>query len=161
MGAERWRATSRDKLNLLITSGVGSWAGQTISREKIKNQNKNKFKAILLSLFMEEVNYQEQVPEENNLKIRDLEEKQRILKDRVLLIGQNLIDSKEKTTEDILEIKKDLEKIKDNLEKIRRFIESVSTEFSKFARKDDLDILIKQAKMFQPLRYLKENAEES
>ena len=109
---------------------------------------------------MEEVNYQEQVPEENNLKIRDLEEKQRILKDRVLLIGQNLIDSKEKTTEDILEIKKDLEKIKDNLEKIRRFIESVSTEFSKFARKDDLDILIKQAKMFQPLRYLKENAEE-
>ncbi|KHO54871.1 MAG: hypothetical protein QT10_C0011G0052 [archaeon GW2011_AR19] len=108
---------------------------------------------------MEEVNYQEQVPEENNLKIRDLEEKQRILKDRVLLIGQNLIDSKEKTTEDILEIKKDLEKIKDNLEKIRRFIESVSTEFSKFARKDDLDILIKQAKMFQPLRYLKENAE--
>ena len=110
---------------------------------------------------MEEVNYQEQVPEENNLKIRDLEEKQRILKDRVLLIGQNLIDSKEKTTEDILEIKKDLEKIKDNLEKIRRFIESVSTEFSKFARKDDLDILIKQAKMFQPLRYLKENAEES
>ena len=46
---------------------------------------------------MEEVNYQEQVPEENNLKIRDLEEKQRILKDRVLLIGQNLIDSKEKT----------------------------------------------------------------
>ena len=125
----------------------------------MKNQNKNKFKAILLSLFMEEVNYQEQVPEENNLKIRDLEEKQRILKDRVLLIGQNLIDSKEKTTEDILEIKKDLEKIKDNLEKIRRFIESVSTEFSKFARKDDLDILIKQAKMFQPLRYLKENAE--
>ena len=108
---------------------------------------------------MEEVNYQEQVPEENNLKIRDLEEKQRILKDRVLLIGQNLIDSKEKTTEDILEIKKDLEKIKDNLEKIRRFIESVSTEFSKFARKDDLDILIKQAKMFQPLRYLKEGAE--
>ena len=88
-----------------------------------------------------------------------MEEKQRILKDRVLLIGQNLIDSKEKTTEDILEIKKDLEKIKDNLEKIRRFIESVSTEFSKFARKDDLDILIKQAKMFQPLRYLKENAE--
>ena len=103
--------------------------------------------------------YAEEPQIESVIKIRDLEEKQRILKDRVLLIGQNLIDSKEKTTEDILEIKKDLEKIKDNLEKIRRFIESVSTEFSKFARKDDLDILIKQAKMFQPLRYLKENAE--
>jgi len=102
---------------------------------------------------MEEVNYQEQVPEENNLKIRDLEEKQRILKDRVLLIGQNLIDTKEKTNEDILTIKKDLEKIKDSMEKIRRFIESISTEFPKFARKDDLEILKKQAKMFQPLEF--------
>ncbi|MBI2003841.1 hypothetical protein HYS72_00035 [Candidatus Pacearchaeota archaeon] len=108
---------------------------------------------------MEEVNYQEQFSEDTALRLRDLEEKQRILKDRVLLIGQNLIDTKEKTSEDILEIKKDLEKIKDNLEKIKRFIESISTEFQKFARKDDLNILIKQAKMFQPLKYLKENAE--
>ena len=107
----------------------------------------------------EEINYQEQFPEDANLKIRDLEEKQRILKDRVLLIGQNLIDTKEKTSETILEIKKDLEKIKDSMEKIRRFIENISTEFPKFARKDDLDILVKQAKMFQPLKYLKGDAE--
>ena len=107
----------------------------------------------------EEINYQEQFPEDANLKIRDLEEKQRILKDRVLLIGQNLIDTKEKTNETILEIKKDLEKIKDSMEKIRRFIENISTEFPKFARKDDLDILVKQAKMFQPLKYLKEGVE--
>ena len=107
---------------------------------------------------MEEV-YQEQAPEDANLKIRDLEEKQRILKDRVLLIGQNLIDTKEKTSETILEIKKDLEKIKDSVEKMKLFIESISTEFPKFAKKDDLNILIKQAKMFQPLKYLKE-AEE-
>ena len=103
--------------------------------------------------------YAEEPQIESVIKIRDLEEKQRILKDRVLLIGQNLIDTKEKTSEDILEIKKDLEKIKDSIEKIRMFIGSVSTEFPKFARKDDLDILIKQAKMFQPLKYLKESAE--
>ena len=108
---------------------------------------------------MEEVNYQEQSQEDSNLKIRDLEEKQRILKDRVLLIGQNLIDAKEKTAETILEIKKDLEKIKDSTEKMKLFIESISTEFPKFARKDDLNILIKQAKMFQPLKYLKEGTE--
>ena len=105
---------------------------------------------------VEEVNYQEQFSENTNLKIRDLEEKQRILKDRVLLIGQNLIDTKEKTNETILEIKKDLEKIKNSVEKMRLFIESISTEFPKFAKKDDVDILVKQAKMFQPLKYLKE-----
>ena len=107
----------------------------------------------------EEINYQEQFPEDANLKIRDLEEKQRILKDRVLLIGQNLIDTKEKTNETILEIKKDLEKIKNSVEKMRLFIESISTEFPKFAKKDDVDILVKQAKMFQPLKYLKEGVE--
>lgn len=108
---------------------------------------------------MDEVNYAEQSSEDFVFKIRDLEEKQRILKDRVLLIGQNLIETKEKTAENILEIKKDLEKIKDGVEKMKMFIESISTEFPKFARKDDLNILIKQAKMFQPLKYLKE-AEE-
>ena len=108
---------------------------------------------------VEEVNYQEQFSENTNLKIRDLEEKQRILKDRVLLIGQNLIDTKEKTNETILEIKKDLEKIKNSVEKMRLFIESISTEFPKFAKKDNVDILVKQAKMFQPLKYLKEGAE--
>lgn len=107
----------------------------------------------------EETNYQEQFSEDTNLKVRDLEEKQRILKDRVLLIGQNLIDTKEKTAETILEIKKDLEKIKDSVEKMRLFIESISTEFPKFARKDELNILIKQAKMFQPLKSLKESGE--
>ena len=108
---------------------------------------------------VEEVNYTEQSSEDFAFKIRDLEEKQRILKDRVLLIGQNLIETKEKTNENILEIKKELEKIKDGVGKMKMFIESISTEFPKFARKDDLNILIKQAKMFQPLKYLKEGAE--
>ncbi|MEK6844784.1 MAG: hypothetical protein AABX44_00855 [Nanoarchaeota archaeon] len=107
----------------------------------------------------EEENYSEKFSDDVVLKVRDLEEKQRILKDRVLLIGQNLIDTKEKTNDDILAIKKDLEKIKDSIEKVRMFIESISTEFPKFARKDDLNILVKQAKMFQPLKYLQEGAE--
>lgn len=88
-------------------------------------------------------------------RIRDLEEKQRILKDRVLLIGQNLIEMKEKNNEDLLEIKKDIETMKQNLERLKSFLETASAEFSKFARKEDLEILSKQAKMFQPLEKLK------
>ncbi len=88
-------------------------------------------------------------------KIRDLEEKQRILKDRLLLIGQNLIETKEKNREDILEIKKDIEIMKHSLERFSSFLETASSEFSRFARKEDLDILVKQAKMFQPLEKLK------
>jgi len=98
----------------------------------------------------EEVNYSEQVFGETNLKLRDLEEKQRILKDRLLLIGQNLLEIKEKSNHEILNIKKDVEKIKQEMERMINFLETASSEFSKFATKEDLEILSKQAKMFQP-----------
>ena len=96
------------------------------------------------------MNYMGQAFGEINLKLRDLEEKQRILKDRLLLIGQNLLEIKEKSNQDALNIKKDIEKIKQEMERMINFLETASGEFSKFARKEDLEILSKQAKMFQP-----------
>jgi len=102
-----------------------------------------------------EYDYTEQVFIEINTKIRDLEEKQRILKDRLLLIGQNLIETKEKNNEDILKIKKDIEIIKQSIERMTSFLETISGEFSKFAKKEDLEILSKQAKMFKPLELMK------
>jgi archaellum component FlaC len=92
---------------------------------------------------------------EINTKIRDLEERYQILKDRLLLVGQNLVEIKEKTSGDILKIKKDLEVIKRNMERLVSFLETASTEFSKFAKKEDLEILSKQAKMFQPLEFVR------
>ena len=83
-------------------------------------------------------------------KMRDLEEKYRILKDRTLLIGQNLIEMKENSDKKTLEMKRDLEILKSSVQRLTVFIETASEEFSKFARKDDLDILHKQIKMFQP-----------
>ncbi len=91
---------------------------------------------------------------EVNTKIRDFEEKQRILKDRVILIGKNFIEAKEELDKKILEIKKHLEELRQTSERTKSLLESVSGEFSKFARKEDLDILAKQAKMFQPLDFV-------
>jgi len=99
--------------------------------------------------------YESQYLPDINTKIRDLEEKNRILKDRLLLIGQNLVEIKEKTNSDLLEIKKDFEVMKRNMERLISFLETASAEFSKFARKEDLEILSKQAKMFQPLEFVR------
>ena len=99
----------------------------------------------------EEINpYPQQPSGQMNAKIRNIEEKQKILKDRLLLIGQNLIEMKERTNDKILEIKKDIELLKQNMERMISFLESASSEFSKFAKKEDLEILYKQAKMFRP-----------
>lgn len=91
---------------------------------------------------------------EISTRLKDLEEKQRMLKERLLLIGGNFIEIKEETDKKILEIKKDVEAIKQNTNRLSSFLETASKEFSKFARKDDLEILSKQAKMFQPLEFV-------
>lgn len=103
----------------------------------------------------EQEGYAQQTYIDPNIKLRDLEEKQRILKDRLLLIGQNLIETKEKNENTILNLKKDFEIFKQDLIRIKSFLETASNEFSKFAKKEDLEILAKQAKMFQPLEFVR------
>jgi len=99
-----------------------------------------------------QMNYSAQTS--GGMKFRDLEEKQRILKDRILLIGKNLVEIREKNNQETLELKKELEIIKQDVKRMVGFLESVSGEFSRFARKDELQILSKQAKMFQPLNFV-------
>ena len=94
-----------------------------------------------------QIDYYSQGVSEVNSKLRDLEEKQRILKDRLLLIGQNLVEHKEKTSQQITEIKKDINILKNHMERMVSFLEMASSEFSKFAKKDDMEILAKQIKM--------------
>ncbi|HLD37806.1 MAG TPA: hypothetical protein VJA86_04415, partial [Candidatus Nanoarchaeia archaeon] len=48
-------------------------------------------------------------------KLRDIEEKQRMLKDRVLLIGRNLIEMKESADDSIISLKKDVELFKQEM----------------------------------------------
>ncbi len=97
------------------------------------------------------------IPQNPLPSIKNLEEKQKILKDRLLLIGENLIHFREKTEEEMIFLKKELEKLKDGFEKIKNFMENLSGEISEFARKEDLEILKKQAKMFQPLEFVKKS----
>ncbi len=92
-----------------------------------------------------------------NLRLRDLEEKQRLLKERLLLIGQNMIDLREKSNEEMIEMRKIIETLKNNMNQLVSFLESASSEFSKFAKKEDLEILAKQARMFQPLEIVKKD----
>jgi hypothetical protein len=116
--------------------------------------NPNKFKLALHLEFMTELDYENQYFTETSTKVRDLEEKQRIIKDRILLIGQNLIEMKEDVHLNFLDIKKDIEIMKRDIERLKSFFETISGELSRFAKKDDLDILSKQAKMFQPLEFV-------
>jgi len=99
------------------------------------------------------VNKQTEFPDVQEIRVglADLEEKQRALKNQLILVGKNLIESREKTKQDILSLKRDMEIVKQEINRMVSFLETLSGEISRFARKEDLEILIKQARMFQPL----------
>ena len=77
-------------------------------------------------------------------KLRDMEEKQRLLKDRVLLIGQSLIEQREKSFDDIQEIKKTLMLLQDESSRIKELLERVTEQLNSVARKEELAIIQRQ-----------------
>src|SRR3989344_2517454 len=99
--------------------------------------------------------FQDQISYELALKLRDLEEGQKLMKERVLLIGKNLIDLQEKNFSDFIELKKSVQELQTEVKRIKSVIESLSDEVSKSARKEELVILERQWEIFQPLKYLR------
>jgi hypothetical protein len=103
----------------------------------------------------------EQIPQDSlnttlaefGTRLNEIEEKQRLLKDRILLIGENLISTKEDFMKSDFEIKKQLKQINSEISSIKQVLSRVVNEISNFARKPELEILERQMKMFQPLEF--------
>lgn len=89
------------------------------------------------------------------LKLRDLEESQKLSKERLLLIGQNLIEAQEKNISEIIDLKKHVQNLNDDMKRIKSLLNSMSEEVSKSARKEELAILERQWKMFEPLEFVR------
>jgi seryl-tRNA synthetase len=84
-------------------------------------------------------------------KLRDLEEKQNLTRDRVLLIGKNLIDSRENTKQEIGELKIELDSLKKEFTRLRDTVQNILEESVEFARKAELESVKKQLDLFSPL----------
>lgn len=93
---------------------------------------------------------------EFNLRIADIEEKQRLLRDRIMLMGKNIVELREQSSIDISNIKASLDGIEKNIEKLKGGFLRLSEEMEKKARKSELEILERQMKMFQPLNFIRE-----
>jgi len=84
-------------------------------------------------------------------RLNEIEEKQRLLKSRTLLIGENLISTKEDFLKLESQFKKQLREMSSEIESIKQLITRMINEMSNFARKPEIEILERQMKMFQPL----------
>ena len=86
-------------------------------------------------------------------RLNEIEEKQRLIKDRLLLIGENLISTKEESVKQDFEIKKQLKNIDFEINSLKQLMARVVNEIPNFAKKSELEILERQIKMFEPLKF--------
>jgi len=88
--------------------------------------------------------YQEQPSLDTNIRLRDLEEKNRLIRDRVLLLGQSVIDERDKSFKEIQEMKSNLIKLKEDVSRMKELMQRMSEQIIQMARKEELMILQRQ-----------------
>jgi len=91
-----------------------------------------------------------------NTRLRDLEERNHIMKERILLLGKNLISSKENTENEIEALKKQIRQIQKDLDKLKKLSQSLLLETDKFVRRDEIRVIERMLKDFQPLEFIRE-----
>lgn len=84
-----------------------------------------------------------------NTRIRDIEEKQRLLRDRMKLISESFVKERDKNFNGIQEIKKDVEKLKLDNERMKDLLLRIGEGLNKSARKEELLILQRQFDLFR------------
>jgi len=86
-----------------------------------------------------------------NLKVRDLEERERLLRDRLNLLSMNFIEIKETLEKEVVSLKVDTEQMKSEIRKIKDIILRLSEELDNRAKKSELELVAKQLKIMKPL----------
>lgn len=96
-----------------------------------------------------------------NTRLQDLEGKNSTLRDRAIMLGENLISLKEKIDEEMAELKKSLKAIEKKLEQTNSLAKNVASETESFVRRDEMVLIERMLKDFQPLEFMrKKDVEE-
>ncbi|MBC8496011.1 hypothetical protein H8D36_07680 [archaeon] len=96
-----------------------------------------------------------------NTRLQDLEGKNSTIKDRTIMLGENLISLKEKIDEEMAELKKSLKIIERKLEQVNSLAKNVASETESFVRRDEMVLIERMLKDFQPLEFMrKKDVEE-
>ncbi|MBX4196475.1 hypothetical protein KW805_02725 [Candidatus Pacearchaeota archaeon] len=82
-------------------------------------------------------------------RVRDVEEKQRLLRDRILLLGQTLVEEREKTFKEMQEMKKMTFMLKEENDRMKEFLQRITEQLTSTARKEELMILQRQFDLFR------------
>ena len=84
-----------------------------------------------------------------NTRIRDLEEKQRLLGDRMKLISESFIKGRDNNFSEVNELVREVEKLKSDNERLKAIVIGLGEMINKSARREELSILQRQFELFR------------
>jgi hypothetical protein len=93
--------------------------------------------------------------QDTNTRTRDLEERNKLLKERVLLLGKNLLETKEELEGEVKQIKKQNMAILKEMKAMNQAITSLSEDSRNAVKRDEMLLVERMLKDFQPLEFLR------
>lgn len=89
------------------------------------------------------------VLQEIGMRLHDIEERQRLLKDRILLIGKTVIEEREKRSASLLTLQKDLLALTEDNTRLKDLVQRMAEQLNQTARKEELSMLQRQFALFR------------
>ena len=90
-------------------------------------------------------------------RLRVLESKYNLMRDRMFLINQNMIQEYKKLIAEIKTIDSEIRDVKRNLFELKNVLQHVIKEMRFFAKKENLKVLEKYINYWNPLNFVTEN----
>ena len=83
-----------------------------------------------------------------------LENKYNLIRERLFLINQNMIDEYKKLTEEIRSVNMDIREIKNDIFNIKETLKHIIKDMELFAKKENLKVVEKYINMWNPLNFV-------
>ena len=90
-----------------------------------------------------------------NTKLADIEEKHNLLRDRVLMADEGFLKTLDLIKKEIMIVKDNVRDIKKELEAMKETEQGIIDDLNNFARKEELHILERYMKLWEPLKFVK------
>jgi hypothetical protein len=88
-------------------------------------------------------------------RLKDIEEKSKLNKERVVLFSKNLIDFKEEAKDELREIKQIITKNSSDIERMKNILNALVNETGKYVKMNQMLTVERMLKDFQPLEFVR------
>ncbi|UZE93788.1 MAG: hypothetical protein IB618_03405 [Candidatus Pacearchaeota archaeon] len=90
---------------------------------------------------------------EFSTRVNDLEERSRLIRERLLTLSQTVLKQNERLNKEIGVLKEDMREIRNESDRLKEAVEHIIRESSELARKEELRVVERYMKLFEPLKF--------